>query len=58
MNNTTVNLLTAPGRNRRHNLTIAQQIALLERSIARLIDAGMDPSYYQQALATLKGAQA
>lgn len=55
MNNTTVNLLTAPGRNRRHNLTIAQQIVLLERSIARLDDAGLDSSYYRNALATLKG---
>lgn len=57
MSTTNTNLLTSPGRDRVHNLTLAQQIALLERSIARLIDAGLDASYYQHALEALKGAQ-
>lgn len=57
MSTTNTNLLTAPGRDIRPNLTLAQQIALLERSIARLIDAGLDPSFYQNALEALKGAK-
>lgn len=57
MNTTQINLLTAPGRGRRPNLTLAQQIALLERSIQALRDAGLDASYYQTALATLKGVK-
>lgn len=56
MNNDQINLLTSHGRDIRPNLTMSQQIALLERSIQALRDAGLPTKFYENALDALKRA--
>lgn len=57
MNNTTVNLLTAPGRDIRPVVDRDRHIASLERSIQALRAAGLPTKFYENALEALKGAQ-